>query len=43
LEDALRESPTLQRIDEGDVALDMDGWDLDGNHDSEDEISDDGE
>jgi len=41
LEAALMESPTLQRVDEDDVALDMDGWDLDGN--SEDELSDEGE
>ena len=27
------ESPTLQRVDEDDVALDMDGWDLYGNSD----------
>ena len=35
------ESPTLQCVDEDDVALNMDGWDLDGN--SEDELSDEGE
>ena len=42
LEAALMESPTLQRVDEDDVALDMDGWDLDGLS-SEDELSDEGE
>ena len=41
LDVVLMESPTLQRVDEEDVALDMDGWDLDGN--SEDEFSDEGE
>jgi hypothetical protein len=41
LEAALMESPTLQCVDEDDVALDMDGWDLDGN--SEEELSDEGE
>ena len=41
LDAVLIESPTLQRVDEEDVALDMDGWDLDGN--SEDEFSDEGE
>ena len=35
------ESSTLQRVDEEDVAWDMDGWELDGN--SEDELSDEGE
>ena len=33
LEAVLMESPTLQRVDEDDVALDMDGWDLYGNSD----------
>ena len=42
LEAALMESPTLQCVDEDDVALDMDGWDLDGN-DSEAELSEEGE
>ena len=32
-EAVLMESPTLQRVDEDDVALDMDGWDLYGNSD----------
>lgn len=41
LEAALAESPTLQCVDEDDVALDMDGWDLDGN--SDEELSDEGE
>ena len=41
LDAVLIESPTLQRVDEEDVALDMDGWDLDGN--SEDEFSDESE
>jgi hypothetical protein len=42
LEAALMESPTLQCVDEDDVALDMDGWDdLDGN--SDEELSDEGE
>jgi hypothetical protein len=41
LEAALMESPTLPRVDEGDVALDMDGWDLD--EISEEEISDESE
>ena len=41
LEAALAESPTLQCVDEDDVALDMDGWDLDGN--SDEELSDKGE
>jgi hypothetical protein len=41
LEAALMESPTLQCMDEDDVALDMDGWDLDGN--SDEELSDEGE
>ena len=38
---ALMESPTLQCVDENDVSLDMDGWDLDGK--SEEELSDKGE
>jgi hypothetical protein len=38
LEAALRGSPTLQREDEDDVALDMDGWDIDS-----EEHSDEGE
>ncbi|PPQ92857.1 hypothetical protein CVT25_004345 [Psilocybe cyanescens] len=42
LEAILMESPTLQRVDEEDVALDMDGWDLD-EVGSEDEISDESE
>jgi len=41
LEAALMESPTLQCTDEDDVALDMDGWDLDGN--SDEELSDEDE
>ena len=41
LEAALMESLTQQCVDEDDVALDMDGWDLDRN--SEDELSDKGE
>ena len=42
LETALRlmESLTLQCVDEDDVALDMDGWDLDGNSDND--LSDEG-
>ncbi|KDR77663.1 hypothetical protein GALMADRAFT_209941 [Galerina marginata CBS 339.88] len=35
LEAMLMESPTLQRIDEGDVALDMDGWELEPESDEE--------
>jgi len=35
LEAALMESPTLQCMDENDIALDMDGWDLDRNSDEE--------
>jgi hypothetical protein len=41
LKAALMVSPTLQCVDKDDVALDMDGWDLDGN--SEEELSDEDE
>ena len=41
LESQLIASPTLERVDEDDVALDMDEWVLDG--ESDEEISDDSE
>jgi hypothetical protein len=32
-------SPTLERVNEEEVALDMDGWELDPGSNSEDEMS----
>jgi hypothetical protein len=39
LETLLMESPTLECVDEEDVALDMDGWELNPGSDSEDSES----